>query len=172
MTPITTIWDDLTDWLDCGFVGAFPTSEACITPEPVALHIAGQPVPFCAWETAQALQVWHAYQAGKADAATLTDPCLSRVLEGIGFLLGQALDLDYVPATHFGDWLSRAITGISGGHGNDAEVTWCEQVASRAVYGDPQYVARGYGGPDFWRRYPDGVRAVVAALREADAARR
>jgi hypothetical protein len=165
MHPLATIWGDLCDWLALHCIGPFPATGAVIG-EGSSFHVAGEPYEFAALEVEQALHVWQQFQAGGA-SEVLQDPVLSRVLEGAGFLLGEQIGLSFLAATHCGDWLSSAITGISGGHGNEAEVESCDLLAARAVYGDSGLIARGCMSQEFWQRYPDGVRAVVESFRAA-----
>lgn len=163
MVALSMIWEDLCIWLDARLLGPFPARRMALV-EYLSAHQPGDPYPFSVEEIQHAGDVWRQFQSMQ-EYSLLNDPLLSHVLEGVGFLLGEALGLSFTAATYFGAWLAQAITDIGSEHGNDYVIAACETIASGAVYGEDEQHASGASGPEFWQRYPNGVRAVVDFLR-------
>lgn len=163
-TILRTVWHDLARWLDAvHLVGAYPEAQFQIGAGS-SYHTAGEPFALAVDDVKEVGTCWGERDA---DYTALTSPALSRVLENLGHAMGERLGLSYAAATHFGDWLAQAVTGMSGGHGNERMVAWCNAVASLAVYGTRDTMTCASWSPTFWTEYATGALAVVAALRDS-----
>jgi hypothetical protein len=115
-------------------------------------------------DVTDALHAWTAYQRGALEA--LQNMALARVLENMGEVVGERLDLDATRALHFGQWLAQAVTGWRGDQSDDDEIDALNALAARAVHGRETASGFAWTHADWWMRYQRAIPPMMARLQK------